>query len=309
MSVKYGDLLGNWAVLPIVASTVQTTQYYPSGLPWAESTGSSVQPYKYNGKEFVEMSGWDTYDYGARGYYAAMGRWTSVDPLAEKHYDMSPYAYCMNNPVKYIDPLGLDTFNVNIDNHTINRIPVKDSKTHTYVIQNDDGTLTTYNLEINDNGQVLFPESGFGFNRYGGVDENGDRYLTPTAAAATLGLVTEVSLSEYSGAKISFGDMSDSNGGAPSGNHQTHGGKNGGSGVCMDYRYINENFVSKQGTANSTWFDAKTNKDFLDYAKEWGFTNNYISPQKGVWKNLTVNGKPIKKHENHGHLTYKGLRK
>jgi len=38
---------------------------------------------------------------------------TSVDPLAENHYDVSPYAYCMNNPINNIDPLGLDTVNIN----------------------------------------------------------------------------------------------------------------------------------------------------------------------------------------------------
>jgi len=89
-------------------STVQRTQYYPSGLPWASNDGDkpSKQQRKYNGKEFVEMQGYDTYDYGARGYYAASGRFTSVDPLAEKYYSISPYAYCMNNPVKYVDPDG-----------------------------------------------------------------------------------------------------------------------------------------------------------------------------------------------------------
>ena len=52
------------------------------------------------------MDGYDTYDYGARGYYPAMGRFTSVDPLAEKYYSISPYAYCAGNPVKFIDPNG-----------------------------------------------------------------------------------------------------------------------------------------------------------------------------------------------------------
>ena len=53
------------------ASTIQRTQYYPSGLPWASNSGDNawVQNKKYNGKEFVEMHGYDTYDYGWRGYY------------------------------------------------------------------------------------------------------------------------------------------------------------------------------------------------------------------------------------------------
>jgi len=90
--------------------TLQRTQYYPSGLPWPSNTADNpgVQERKYNGKEFVEMHGLDTYDYGARGYYPAMGRFTTVDPLAEKHYSISPYAHCSGNPVNRIDPDGRD---------------------------------------------------------------------------------------------------------------------------------------------------------------------------------------------------------
>ena len=104
------DHLGNnrevW--LANTKKTVQYTQYYPSGLPWASiaSDSTGLQERKYNGKEFVEMHGYDTYDYGARGYYAAMGRFQSVDPLCEKYYSISPYVYCANNPVNRIDPDG-----------------------------------------------------------------------------------------------------------------------------------------------------------------------------------------------------------
>ena len=62
---------------------VQTTNYYPSGLPWAYTT-DVAQPYMYNGKEFIEMNGYDTYDYDARLYYAAIARFTTIDPMAEK---------------------------------------------------------------------------------------------------------------------------------------------------------------------------------------------------------------------------------
>jgi RHS repeat-associated protein len=89
-------------------TTIQRTQYYASGLPWETTPADnlSLQPYKYNGKEFIEMHGYDTYDYGARGYYAAMGRFMTVDPLAEKYYSISPYAYCLGNPMRFIDIAG-----------------------------------------------------------------------------------------------------------------------------------------------------------------------------------------------------------
>ena len=52
------------------------------------------------------MHGLDTYDYGARQYNPIVGRWDRMDPLCEKYYSVSPYAYCMNNPIMKIDPDG-----------------------------------------------------------------------------------------------------------------------------------------------------------------------------------------------------------
>ena len=103
------DHLGNnCAVWNATAdSVVQRTLYYAGGMPMAGSTGQPYQPYKYNGKEFVTAYGYDTYDYGFRNYYPAVGRFTSVDPLAEKYYNISPYAYCANNPVISVDPNGM----------------------------------------------------------------------------------------------------------------------------------------------------------------------------------------------------------
>ena len=100
---------------------VQRMQYYPSGLPWGEATNSSEQPYKYNGKEFVEMHGLDEYDSEARWYYPAICRTTTMDPLAEKYYSTSPYAWCKGNLVNNIDPFGMDVWEIDSIGRIISR--------------------------------------------------------------------------------------------------------------------------------------------------------------------------------------------
>ena len=102
------DHLGN--VREVVSETGEVKQvnaYYPFGTPiHALGTNESQQRYKYNGKEFDELHGLNTYDYGARQYAPLLPLWDRVDPLAEKYYGVSPYAYCANNPVVFVDSDG-----------------------------------------------------------------------------------------------------------------------------------------------------------------------------------------------------------
>jgi RHS repeat-associated protein len=77
-------------------------------MSFAEGTTAEQgkQPYKYNAKELDQMHGLNLYDYSARHYDSAIGRFTTVDPLAEEGYSWSPYVYCFDNPLLYTDPNG-----------------------------------------------------------------------------------------------------------------------------------------------------------------------------------------------------------
>lgn len=101
------DHLGNNRIVMNADGTIeQASHYYPFGGLFGESTNSSAQPYKYNGKELDRTNGLDFYDYGARNYDAALAKWITVDPLCEKYVDTSPYVYCGNNPINAFDPDG-----------------------------------------------------------------------------------------------------------------------------------------------------------------------------------------------------------
>ena len=94
----------NRVVISSTGMVEETNHYYPFGGVFAAT--NNVQPYKYNGKEFDSRNGLNWYDYGARHYDATLGRFVSVDPLAKQDYAVSPYTYCGNNPIMYIDPDG-----------------------------------------------------------------------------------------------------------------------------------------------------------------------------------------------------------
>ena len=101
------DHLGNNRVLAYWKGDIeQVNHYYPYGGLMGMSNGDEFQRYKYNGKELDRMHGLDWYDYGARMYDAALTRWTAMDPLCEKCPWATPYGYCLNNPIKYVDLQG-----------------------------------------------------------------------------------------------------------------------------------------------------------------------------------------------------------
>ena len=102
------DHLGSVRVVANTGGTAEEyNHYYPLGGPIAQySSSTSLQPIKFQGKEWSAGKGLDLYDFGARRYDPATGRWISQDPMAEKYYAHSPYLFCAANPVRFVDPTG-----------------------------------------------------------------------------------------------------------------------------------------------------------------------------------------------------------
>jgi RHS repeat-associated protein len=106
------DHLGNVRVVFDSQGRVrQLNNYTPFGMEYGESAGNQAsvgyQDYKFGGKELDRRFELNWYNFGARSYDLALGRWTSMDPLAEQMPSMSPYCYAANNPIRLIDIDGL----------------------------------------------------------------------------------------------------------------------------------------------------------------------------------------------------------
>ena len=120
---QYKDHLGNIRLSYKDISSTSTpnleiqeeNNYYPFGLQHkgynnvvSSNANSVAQNWRYNNKEFNESLGLNWYDYGARRYDPALGRWFTLDKMAddEMQIDKTPYAYSWNSPVTLNDPDG-----------------------------------------------------------------------------------------------------------------------------------------------------------------------------------------------------------
>lgn len=101
------DHLGSNRLVVSEPMSSQAVNYYPFGMANGDQRAADLQSYKYTGKELDMKQGLNLYDYGARYYDPASCRFTTMDPMAEMYYSISPYAYCANNPLNAVDPSGM----------------------------------------------------------------------------------------------------------------------------------------------------------------------------------------------------------
>ena len=69
--------------------------------------------------------------FGARYYDSELSIWLSVDPLASKYPFISPYAYCLNNPIRLIDPDGRDVYEFDENGKLLNQ---HENKNHDQIV-------------------------------------------------------------------------------------------------------------------------------------------------------------------------------
>ena len=190
------DHLGNNRTVTNEDGTVeQIVHYYPFGCTFNDAgVNASLQQYKYNGKELDRVAGLSTYDYGARQYFSALPVWDRVDPECEEDYGVSPYTYCRNSPIKFIDKDGNKV-----------RIPNKDQRTE---LLNYISVYFQQGLNVDKDGFLFVSDRNV-------VNGNGSKIFTDNLIKAinnkelTIRLLIDEKISIEKNKTISVSDMGD----------------------------------------------------------------------------------------------------
>ncbi|MCI5058411.1 MAG: DUF6443 domain-containing protein [Flavobacteriales bacterium] len=185
--VSFSDKDGNGKIEEEQGEILQRNHYYPFGMQmdghWKQVHGIENE-FKYNGKELHADFGLNWYDYGARWYEPALGKWHSIDPLAENFLSLSPYTYSYNDPIQYFDPDGAapeKCCNGNAPKHANwNQYTLKKGETLGSLAKREYTTVAEimkWNPQINDADKVYAGET---LNLVGGEGPPPDAFATKT---------------------------------------------------------------------------------------------------------------------------------
>ena len=310
-------------------NAIQHLHYLPFGEDWVDQRNASWNaPYTFSGKEKDVETGYSYF--GARYYDSGLSIWLSVDPMSDKYPNLTPYAYCANNPVILVDPDGRDW----IESEETGCIEWMDEATSTettpdgfiyrgttyakgsdYELEVYDANKTINTFAVNEHGMVELPADDptardgqytaagrviYKYHKRNDVSFNGvvekDQWGTPENMAVLINLAIAYN-TEFSGETLSFGDISTEKGESPRYNskgtrHSAH--KNG---SCADLRYP----TVRGATSEAGFADVKRTNWLLKAAENAGFSSRIIgtNASSNIKKGYTSRRSD---HNNHIHF-------
>ena len=174
--LSYFDVNQNNAT-PVSLSIKEEHNYYPFGLKhkgYNANINGTHHKYMFGSKEYDEsFQSLNTYDFGARNYDPALGRWMNIDPLAEMMRRHSPYNYAFNNPIFFIDPDGMSPLSKLMGGDSITQEDIDNSAFGgrqisggaAYVLNSSGGSPDPVKEKSKNNSQT----------RFGNIDEIGEK--------------------------------------------------------------------------------------------------------------------------------------
>ena len=234
-----------------------TNHYYPFGMetegPWYLQRTGVQNHYRYNGKENIGAIG--LLDYGARNYDSSIGRFLSVDPLADHPQNLgwNPYHYTHNNPINMIDPTGMKAEWVPDENGNLIAEQNDNAQTlatnYGYTEQEAQAFIDNSNVKLDANGNVVEGQTVNVENRF--------TQLTSSQSQDEIG---------------SFNTKGEV--------HNCHGV------TCNEGGYLNANGMDYH--LDNSYQDANGEMKSLETVIRWGGYNRYASSQGDNTNNHTA---------------------